>query len=81
MSCARAAALTFGEVADVPPASEQVPKEEQDVGQGGEAGRGPDHHVAQQVDLRLQAQRHSHPSQAAARRPLPRPHPGPCLPR
>lgn len=36
----------------MPPASEQVPKEEQDVGQGGEAGRGPDHHVAQQVDLR-----------------------------
>lgn len=46
-------AQTLREVADSPSASEQVPDEEQGIHQGGEAGRGPDHDVPEQVDLRL----------------------------
>lgn len=52
-----AAARTLREVADSSSASEQVPDEEQGIHQSGEAGRGPDHDVSEQVDLCLRAHR------------------------
>ena len=48
-----AAAQTLREVADSPSTSEQIPDKQQGVRQGGEAGRGPDYNVPEQVDLRL----------------------------